>query len=90
METRYIIAGVVVAVGIALVVFGDRLKSLPAWVASWFKRAPEPPSAGTPDHQAAYNAVLVLIAHFEAVKCEAGEKLVREAGAHLFHEGPHP
>jgi O-methyltransferase involved in polyketide biosynthesis len=32
----------------------------------------------------AFEAVKVLLAHFEATKCEAGAKAAREAGSHLF------
>lgn len=89
MDAKTILIAVALVVGVLLLA-SPLIKPLVAKVGGWFKRAPVdplPPAKG--DHQAAYNAVLTLIKHFEAVGCAEGEKLAREAGGHLFHEGPH-
>lgn len=63
----------------------DAVKPLLTKLRGMFAKTTGTGTDAKPDRSAeAFEAVKVLLAHFEATKCEAGAKAAREAGSHLF------
>lgn len=87
MSTNYILFAVVLGVGV-LMLASPYLVKLFGSIGGWFKRSPTEPAPVGPSHKA-YDAAVTLIEHYEKTGDTEGERLAREAAAHLFHQGPH-